>query len=246
MHISRWDKLIASKRGGFTIVELLIVIVIIAILAAITIVAFNGVQKRASVARMATESNSLKKKLELFNIERNAYPSSITDCPTPAAGALCLNSGNDETYQYQANAPGGSGYLITDNPSYDLTVFGDKSFVYISNAARHGTNEFMQYTDLAPIIDRYGLGKYKISFDIKSADTTNKSVVNVYFQNGSTTRYGGLSQNIPLTTDYTHQEVTFTAALNNASVAQAMLAFYGTYSTGNIPTVKNVQIEAAL
>ena len=32
---------------GFTIVELLIVIVIIAILAAITIVAYNGIQQRA-------------------------------------------------------------------------------------------------------------------------------------------------------------------------------------------------------
>ena len=35
------------KQKGFTIVELLIVIVVIAILAAITIVAFNGIQQRA-------------------------------------------------------------------------------------------------------------------------------------------------------------------------------------------------------
>jgi prepilin-type N-terminal cleavage/methylation domain-containing protein len=39
-----------SKARGFTIVELLIVIVVIAILAAITIVAYNGIQSRAVAA----------------------------------------------------------------------------------------------------------------------------------------------------------------------------------------------------
>lgn len=38
---------------GFTIVDLLIVIVVIAILAAITIVAFNGIQQRARNTQMA-------------------------------------------------------------------------------------------------------------------------------------------------------------------------------------------------
>lgn len=37
-----------SKQIGFTIVELLIVIVVIAILAAITIVAYTGIQNRAA------------------------------------------------------------------------------------------------------------------------------------------------------------------------------------------------------
>lgn len=39
-----WAK---KDKSGFTIVELLIVVVVIAILAAITIVAYNGIQNRA-------------------------------------------------------------------------------------------------------------------------------------------------------------------------------------------------------
>lgn len=48
----------AAKRG-FTIVELLIVIVVIAILAAITVVAYNGIQNRAraSGAQAAAEES---------------------------------------------------------------------------------------------------------------------------------------------------------------------------------------------
>ena len=42
-----------KRRTGFTIVELLIVIVIIAILAAITIVAYNGLQQRARDSQRA-------------------------------------------------------------------------------------------------------------------------------------------------------------------------------------------------
>lgn len=41
-----------SKRTGFTIVELLIVIVVIGILAAITIVAYNGIQARAAQSKI--------------------------------------------------------------------------------------------------------------------------------------------------------------------------------------------------
>jgi prepilin-type N-terminal cleavage/methylation domain-containing protein len=46
---------VGKNKNGFTIVELLIVIVVIGILAAITIVAFNGVTKRASISAVQSE-----------------------------------------------------------------------------------------------------------------------------------------------------------------------------------------------
>lgn len=65
---------IRPKQTGFTIVELLIVIVVIGILAAITIVSFSGVQQRASDTERTTDMGQLHKALEMFYAENNYYP----------------------------------------------------------------------------------------------------------------------------------------------------------------------------
>jgi prepilin-type N-terminal cleavage/methylation domain-containing protein len=60
--------------SGFTIVELLIVIVVIAILAAITIVAFNGVNARAQDSKRAQDVSSIKKALTAYEIVNGGVP----------------------------------------------------------------------------------------------------------------------------------------------------------------------------
>lgn len=62
------------KRAGFTIVELLIVIVIIAILAAITIVAYNGIQGRAKYAREQSDMSSLNSLIQMYYATNGQYP----------------------------------------------------------------------------------------------------------------------------------------------------------------------------
>lgn len=52
-------------RAGFTIVELLIVIVIIGILAAITIVAYNGVQSKAQKAKMTSDISQISRAITI-------------------------------------------------------------------------------------------------------------------------------------------------------------------------------------
>lgn len=61
-------------RNGFTIVELLIVVVVIAILAAITIVSYNGITKRAQAAAYQSNAREIMNKLNLFYSQNNRYP----------------------------------------------------------------------------------------------------------------------------------------------------------------------------
>jgi prepilin-type N-terminal cleavage/methylation domain-containing protein len=59
------------KRLGFTVVELSIVIVVIAILATITIVSYNGVQRRAQIASVMDGLNKVERSFQLWALNEN-------------------------------------------------------------------------------------------------------------------------------------------------------------------------------
>ena len=63
-----------AKQKGFTIVELLIVIVVIGILAAIVIVAYNGVQGKSRDTARISKVKSISKAIELYYIDKGTYP----------------------------------------------------------------------------------------------------------------------------------------------------------------------------
>lgn len=77
-----------NKRSGFTIVELLIVIVVIGILAAITIVAYNNVQQRANNMRRVAAAKEWHKLIITYTAQNGAYPASTLNNHT------CLGTGN--------------------------------------------------------------------------------------------------------------------------------------------------------
>ena len=63
----------ASK--GFTIVELLIVIVVIGILAALVVTTYNGIQQKARDTERKTDLNAMHSHAEAFQAENAKYPS---------------------------------------------------------------------------------------------------------------------------------------------------------------------------
>ena len=62
------------SKSGFTIVELLIVIVVIAILAAISIVAYNGVQDRSKNSATLNSASQVMKMLQAYIAVNDSYP----------------------------------------------------------------------------------------------------------------------------------------------------------------------------
>lgn len=100
----------SSKRQGFTIVELLIVIVVIAILATISIVAYRGIQDRAYAAKVDSAVDAYAKLFEMYKVDHGSYPE------PPGPDGTCL--GKPEDYQAVAGkyAAGACGVELVQFP----------------------------------------------------------------------------------------------------------------------------------
>lgn len=118
-----------SKRrsGGFTIVELLIVIVVIGILAAIVIVAYNGIQDSARAQTKVNDLKTIQKLILAYYAQNGSYPSTsgsytyqrlsgdafipgintgstaVTNKALPSVTDGPTSSGYNNTYAYQSD-----------------------------------------------------------------------------------------------------------------------------------------------
>lgn len=85
----QWAK---SKHTGFTIVELLIVIVVIAILAAITVVAYTGVQERARDSKIKSDISTIVRAIQAARTTEGKTLAEITG--SGATGVVCWGKAN--------------------------------------------------------------------------------------------------------------------------------------------------------
>ncbi len=79
-----------SAQSGFTIVELLIVVVVIAILAAITIVSYTGITQQANTSAALSNATTVLKKAELYANDQSStgYPSAVSVLTGAASSEL--------------------------------------------------------------------------------------------------------------------------------------------------------------
>jgi prepilin-type N-terminal cleavage/methylation domain-containing protein len=73
---------VGAKQTGFTIVELLIVIVVIAILAAIGMLAYAGVRDRANDSAVRSDLSNISTKLKAYAAENGEYPTTTAQLAT--------------------------------------------------------------------------------------------------------------------------------------------------------------------
>lgn len=161
--MNAWVK---QKRTGFTIVELLIVIVVIAILAAITIVAYNGIQNRAKDASVQTELASAAKKIEVYKSQNaDAYPPSL-------AVADVRSSSNTLNYVYNAT-----------NNAYCLSSSNANIQYFISNVTQQSRPGTCTVADIP-------LAWWKFNGDLTDSGSANATLTN----NGATLTMGQSNQ----------------------------------------------------
>lgn len=83
------------RTRGFTIVELLIVIVVVAVLAAITIVAYNGVQDRARQSKISSDLAMLQRAIMTARVTQNMTMYPITGSSYTASACVSKTAGTD-------------------------------------------------------------------------------------------------------------------------------------------------------
>ena len=120
-----------KRPRGFTIVELLIVIVVIAVLAAVTVVAFNGINARANSSALQADLRGIYAKIALAQADNGTAPLATN-------AALTAVGFDVDTSQYGQGYYNGTAYYnllycrSTDNTSFALVAWSKSNVGFVA------------------------------------------------------------------------------------------------------------------
>lgn len=99
------DRQLSEKHKlsqGFTIVELLVVVVVIAILASITVVSYNGIVQRATQSTLQSALRQASDSIKIYRIDSGSYPGALSSLNIDQV--LYGNSANRWAYTTSADS----------------------------------------------------------------------------------------------------------------------------------------------
>ena len=142
------------RNLGFTIVELLVVIVVIGVLAAITAVSYAGVSQKANVAAIQQQLSNNSSLLKVYNAQYASYPTALDSnyCPSaPVADTKnCLKNLDGATMTYSGSvstfsltiSKSGANYKITDAGSIAKVITCPTGYIVVPGSPTYGTSDF--------------------------------------------------------------------------------------------------------
>lgn len=167
------------KRHGFTVIELVVVIVVIGILAAISITVYGGVTKRAVETSMQSDLDTGSAVLELDNRQNGAYPSNAASAN--GGKGLATSTGNILTYTLKPY-----GYCIATVNAATSNTYAYKSSTrttqngncdsIVSTLAGSGVAGFMNGTGINAQFNYPGSIAVDASGNVYTVDNTNPRV----------------------------------------------------------------------
>lgn len=108
-------KTATKRQSGFTFIELLVVMTIIAVITGVAVVSYNATALKSRDARRKTDIESIRSALELCRTESGSYPASIYNNMSCSGEVYLLNTPRDP----KTNAP--YLYTMTSATTYTLS-----------------------------------------------------------------------------------------------------------------------------
>jgi general secretion pathway protein G len=124
-----------KKQEGFTLVELMIVIIILAILTAIAVPSYMVLRDRARVAAAQSEMKNIATALEMYNADQDKYPEGDAEAMIAALEGPSMGGGEPYMKPVPANDPWGDPYVYAsaDGNTYTLTCTSADPPIVIEN-----------------------------------------------------------------------------------------------------------------
>lgn len=127
---------IKHRARGFTVIELLIVIVVLAIVASIVIVSWRGIQQRAQVAVAQDDMHAVAQSTEVFRVTYDRAPLSATDFSSILQSAHLYDSTRTPAKSYAICADGNGYAFVAWNPVINGFKNGDLLYMYASSSGQ--------------------------------------------------------------------------------------------------------------